>query len=105
MVNERAKQFGAFSPLRGYHELIKAKERVVVDKKELSDESAKELSDKLTQIEKGMMVGVVHYCGDAYVSTKGVVTQIDFTFRNLTIVKMKIDFDDIYDVEVCGGKS
>lgn len=98
-MSERAKQFGAFSPLRGYSELIKAKERIVVEKRELSEESAQELSDKLNKIEKGMMVTVVYYHSGEYVSVSGIVSKIDITFRQLTVVKNEIAFDDIYDVK------
>ena len=45
-----------------------------------------------------MMIKVVHYSDGFYKTTEGIVSEIDFVFRFLVIVKTKIFFDDIYDI-------
>ena len=42
---DRAKQFMPFAALRGYEEAIKEKEKIIVDKIELSEEKKNELDE------------------------------------------------------------
>ena len=49
---ERAKQFMPFAALKGYPEALRKKEKVVVPKKELSEEYQEELERKLRQVYK-----------------------------------------------------
>ena len=102
MGSERAKLFMPFSPLKGYYDLIREKERVVVPKKDLSQDSKEELSYKLSQVAVGMIIKAVHYNEDKYISTEGMVSKIDLIQRTLTIVKTKIQIDDI--IEIYGEK-
>ena len=95
---ERAKQFMAFSPLRGYYELIREKEKNVVEKKDLTSDSAEELSYKLKQIKPGMIVEIVYYCVDEYVKVVGMVSKLDFQNKSITIVKTKIPFENIVEI-------
>lgn len=95
---ERAKQFMAFSPLRGYYDLIRQKQKVVVEQKDLSSDSAEELSFKFNQIKIGQMIEVVYFCKDEYVKCSGMVSKIDLTERTLTIVKTKISLDNIVEI-------
>lgn len=97
-MSDRARQFAPFSALKGFHELIKQKEKVITAKKELSEDELIKLSEKVLQIEKGMMAKVVHFCEGEYNSTEGVVTGIDTVYRTITIVKKKIRFGDIIDI-------
>ena len=92
---ERAKQFMAFSPLKGYYDLIREKQKVVVDKKDLTSDSADELSFKFNQIRLGQMLSVVYFCVDEYVKCVGMVSKIDLNEKSLTIVKTKIKLEDI----------
>ena len=50
--NLRAKQFMPFDALKGYKEAIKEKQKIVVRKKELSDDELELLSIKIKQIKK-----------------------------------------------------
>jgi len=95
---ERAKQFMAFSPLRGYYDLIKQKQKMVVEKKSLTSDSAEELSFKFNQIKVGKIVDVVYFCIDEYVRCHGMVSRIDPNERTLTIVKTKISLDNIVEI-------
>lgn len=98
-MSDRAKQFMPFSALHGFYKLIEEKERVIVPKKERSEEDARILSEKMKQVQKGIMLKVVYYSDGEYVSLEGMVSNVDFVTRKLTIVKTKIDFDDIFEIE------
>ena len=95
---ERAKQFMAFSPLRGYYDLIKQKQKTVVEKKDLTADSAEELSFKFNQIKVGKIVEVVYFCQGEYVKCAGMVSKIDVTEKTLSIVKTKISLDNIVEI-------
>ena len=95
---ERAKQFMPFSSLRGYGEFIKEKQRIKEDRRELSESEGETLSLKLADIKRGQMIKVKYYNKDFYDEIEGMVTNVDFVFKNLTIVKTKIEFEDIISV-------
>lgn len=95
---ERAKQFMPFAALKGFEEMLRDKEKIVVPKVELSEESKTELNYKMMQIKKNDMVCVTYYEKEEYLKCTGVVTKIDADLRILKIVHEKIPFDDIYDV-------
>lgn len=95
---DRAKQFMPFAALRGYYELVRDKERIVEPRRELSEEASEELSMRLSLIQKGMILRVRYYRGEAYESVQGVVTRFDPVFRILTIVKTQVRFGDIIAV-------
>ena len=97
-MSDRARQFMPFSALKGFHELVREKERIIVAKKELSEDEKDRLSRKVLALKKGMMVSVSHFCRGEYIKTEGILTEVDFTFRRLTVVKTRIDFDDISEI-------
>ncbi len=98
-MSDRAGQFMPFAALKGFYDLIKEKERVIVPKHEIAEDKAEELSDKMKSVEIGMMIKVVYYSDGEYVSAEGIVTKIDLVFRKLTVVKTEINLDDIWDIE------
>ena len=63
------------------------------------EDAAELLSRKMQKVERGMMLSVIHYNDGEYIKTTGLVSKIDPVSRTLTIVKMPISFDDIYDME------
>lgn len=95
---DRAKQFMPFAALKGYYDIVEKQELVKIPKREPSDDDAEKISCMLGQTERGMMIKVVHYSDGFYKTTEGIVSEIDFVFRFLVIVKTKIFFDDIYDI-------
>lgn len=97
-MSDRAKQFMPFAALKGFYDLIRERERIVVPKHELTEDKAAELSETIKLVEKGKMVKVIYYSDGEYVSAEGIVTKIDFVFRKLTVVKTEIDLDDIWDI-------
>ena len=92
---ERARQFLPFNALTGYYQMIMEKQRVSESKKELSEDEATVLSNKLKNLHRHDLVSVTFYDKDAYITKTGMITDIDFTFQTLTIVKTKIPFQDI----------
>ena len=99
-VSDRAKQFMPFSALKGLDEALRAKEKIVVPKVELSPEMAEELDYKMHLLEKGKMVTVIYFSNGEYVKVTGLVARIDETSRVIQIVNTKVWFDDILDI--CG---
>lgn len=98
--SNRAKQFMPFDALKGFREALREKEKIVVDKRELSEEQKEELDYKLRQIHKMDMITVEYFQEGEYVQTTGVVTRIDENSRVLKIVNKKINFDDISDLRM-----
>lgn len=97
-IEERAKQFAPFSPLRGLHEALKQMERVVVPKAELSEERAEELNRMLLHIETGDMVTAVYYSEGEYVKVTGKVARLNIDEKFLQVVDTKILFEDLYSL-------
>lgn len=95
---DRAKQFMPFAALKGHLEALCKKEKIVVEKMELSDEYKEELDRKLRQVHKNDMITVVYYHEEEYLKLTGMVSRIDETARILKIVNTKIDFDDLYEI-------
>ena len=96
---DRAQQFMPFAALKGYYDLIRERERVVEPKRDLTDEQALELSQRLAGLERREMASIVHYDGEAYVTTHGLVSDIDLAARTVTIVRTRIPFDDIWKID------
>lgn len=97
---ERAKQFMPFAALKGYDKKIKEKEKIVIRKKELSDDENNSLDEIIPNINKSDMVRIIHYFDGEYVKTEGLVTKINIDMRFLIVVKMKIEFNDINKIEI-----
>ena len=102
-MENRAKQFMPFAALKGYEEALRAKEKIVVEKIELSEEKKAELDFKLHQISKNDMITVVYFYKDEYIKIEGMVSRLDIDARVLKVVNIKIPFDDIYDL--CVGEN
>lgn len=95
----RAKQFLPFDSLKGFHEYLKNKERIVVERKHLSNDEYEELNRKIIQIKKGMMIKVVYYEGDQAIEVEGLVTKIDLEFtKSIRIVDHDILVKDMIEI-------
>lgn len=100
---EQARQFLPFNALTGYYRMILERQRVSEPKKELSEDETEALSEKLKNLQRHDLVSVTYYDKDAYITKTGLITDIDLTFRTLTVVKTKIAFQDIFDVSESGN--
>ena len=95
---DRAAQFMPFAALTGYYDLVRERERVTEPRREPSEEEEARISAELAAVRKGQLVRVTHYERDAYVTTEGVVTSMDPVARELTVVRRRIGFDDVWSV-------
>lgn len=98
-VENRAKQFMPFAALRGLPEALAQKEKVVVEKIELTEDMAAELDWNMGELKVGMMVMVVYFCNDEYLKKTGIVSRIDKNARVIQVVESKIKFDDLLVVK------
>jgi hypothetical protein len=95
----RAKQFMPFDALKGFREALAEKERIVVPKRDLSEEQKEELDRKLRQVRVKDIITVEFFQNREYVQLTGMVSRVDVTSRILCIVNTKIPFDDISDLQ------
>lgn len=98
-MENRAKQFVPFAAVKGFEEALRAKERIVVEKIELSEERNAELDFKLRQIKKNDIIKVVYFDKDEYIKIEGMVSRLDTDARVIQVVNTKIEFENIYDIE------
>lgn len=96
----RAKQFMPFAALKGFEEALRAKEKIVVPKAELSEEIRAELDRIMQDLRKFDLAKVVYFSKGEYLEITGIVSKIDKDSRYITIVDTKIDFDNIYRMEI-----
>lgn len=98
MNSKRAEQFLPFDALKGFKEAIKEKEKIYVDKIELSEELIEKINFYLNRLEKAMMVKIIYFSNNKYLSIEGLISEINGTYKYLKVVKTKIEFKDIYDI-------
>lgn len=97
---DRARQFMPFAALRGYYNLVQAKEVVAEERRELTEEDARALNELIACLERGALVRVVYYDGKGYRTCTGAVSQVDAIYRTLWIVRTAIPFDQISTIEI-----
>ena len=76
-IEERAKQFMPFSALKGLEEALASKEKIIVPKKELTQDYAEELNLKLKSLKAGSIITVVYYCKEEYIKLTGMIAKIN----------------------------
>lgn len=92
----RAKQFAPFDALKGFREALKEKEKIRIDKKQLSYERKLEISYKLQSVAIGTIVTVIYYSDEEYVQLTGKIKKL--ADKRLCIGELIIEFEDIYDI-------
>lgn len=97
---DRARQFMPFAALRGYYDLVHAKEVVPEPRRPLSDDEARVLDEVIASLAKGDVVRCRYYEGGGYREAEGAVSQIDLAFRDLWIVRRCIPFAAIQSLEM-----
>ncbi len=96
---DRAAQFMPFAALTGFYDLVRAQERVVEERHDLSSEDVERISDELSRVRKGDLVRVTHYADGAYVTQEGMVARIDVTAHELQVVRTRMRFEDVWRIE------
>ena len=112
-IKDRAKIFAPFAALKGYEKAIVAKQKIVVPRIKLSEESKEYLDLQLGKIERLLMKGhhpvitIVYFLkdkesnedGGEYIQFTGMVAKFNQTSRILQIVDKRLQLDDIYSIE------
>lgn len=94
----RAKLFMPFNSLKGFYDMILEQKCEKCPRRELSEDDAAALSDMLNEIEKGDVVTVRYYLDDHYEELTGIISENDRVFRRLTVVRTRVPFDDISEL-------
>ena len=97
---QRAAQFAPFDALSGFSEAIGTEGffHTRVERFLLSEEEAFMVNRKLCQLKKGKAVSLSYYDNGHYHVISGLIEKIDEIYRYLIIDKIRIAFDDIYDI-------
>lgn len=95
---DRAKQFMPFAALKGLPEALAKKEKIIVPKRELSEEYKDELDLAFRRIRPRDMVSIVYYHDNNYVKITGMVSKIDTDAGYIQVVNTKISFDAIAEI-------
>ena len=76
---QRAQIFQSFDALKGFREILKEQETVIVPKKILSEDDLAELDYRIKQVQVGMMIKVVYYDKRQYIQLEGK-RQTEYTY-------------------------
>lgn len=96
---ERAKQFLAFDALKGLNEALREKEKLFFDKDQFFKDDENNLLYKLSQLKIGMVIEVTFYDNNDYLYLVGAITNIDRTYKTITIADKKIHFTKIVNLQ------
>lgn len=96
----RAQIFQSFDALKGFREILNEQERIIVPKKELSEDDLDQLDHTIHLIKVGMIIQVVYYENKQYVQIEGIVSKINLDTKILQIVKTKINLLNIVSIEI-----
>ena len=89
----RAKQFMPFDALKGFREALAEKEKIVVPRRDLSEEQKEELDHKLRSLHRLDTVTVEYFQEGEDVQVTGVISGIDENRRVLKLVNTEIPFE------------
>lgn len=95
----RAQIFQSFDALKGFREILKEQERVVVPKRILSEDDLALLDYEIHQIQVGMIVRIIYYDYGQYIQLEGKVSKLNLDTRMMQIVKNKITLSNIVSIE------
>lgn len=94
-----AQIFLSFDALKGFRERLKEQEHIIVSPKILSEDELDELDRKIKQLKIGMIIQITYFDHDQYVLLKGMVSKISYEHKILQIVKSRIAFQNIIDIQ------
>ena len=95
----RASIFLPFDGLSGWGTMVRKRERIIVPKRELSEDDLELLNRKIHFLEPKMIVEITFYDRDCYVKKIGMIARIDYEKCVLQVVKEEIKMDDIVDIQ------
>ena len=79
---------------------MRQKEREKCEKLELDESKVYEILKTVSELKIADEVRVSYYDGFTYIKTSGLVSDVNFKDKILMIVKTKIKFEDINEVEI-----
>lgn len=97
---DRAKQFAPFDALKGLQEALRIKElnHERVQRGDLSEEKAEEMSKIIINLNKNEKVKITYYKEGYYKQAQGQI-KIDIEKNRIEIDGLKIDLQDIFEIE------
>lgn len=97
----RAKLFIPYDALKGFREILAEKEKIIVEKRMLSEDDLEELDRTIHLLQKGMIVQIIYYDEQDYIFLEGIVSKIDLEYSKfIQIVKKKIALEKIVDIKI-----
>lgn len=95
---ERAQIFQSFDALKGFRQLLKQQEKILVPERILSEDDRDELDRKLHQIEIGTMIRIVYRKKKEYIQLEGIVAKLNLDQKMIQIVQTKIPLLSIVEI-------
>lgn len=92
------KRNGLVGGHKGFREILKEKERIIVPKKILSEDDLAELDYKIHQVKIGMIIQITYYDNGQYIQIEGIVSKLNLETKMIQIVKKKVDLQSIYSI-------
>ena len=97
--SDRAKQFMAFDALKGLQEAYRLKELEFDERKDLSEETLKELNEDFNNVLVGDYVIIKYYKNRKYIQENGVITKKDCINKKIYLDKENmININDIIEI-------
>mgnify|MGYP004613591019 CR=1 FL=1 len=96
----RAQMFQSYDALKGFKEILREQERIIVPKKELSEDDLEQLDYKIHQVKVGQIIKIIYYDKNQYVQLEGIVSKINLDTKMLMIVKKKINIMNIIEINL-----
>ena len=97
----RAKLFLPFDALKGFKEMLHEKERIVVPKRELSEDELALMDYTFSEVDVGKMVRIVYEDKDECVLVEGLVSKVDRDYRKIIrVVDRTIAICKIVEIEL-----
>lgn len=97
--SDRAKQFMAFDALKGLQEAYRLKELEFDERKDLSEETLKELNEDFNNVLVGDYVVIKYYKNRKYIQENGVITKKDCINKKIYLDKENIiNISDIIEI-------
>lgn len=96
----RAQMFQSYDALKGFKEILREQERIIVPKKELSEDDLEQLDYKIHQVKVGQIIKIIYYDKNQYVQLEGIVSKINLDTKMLMIVKKKVNIMNIIEINL-----
>lgn len=88
----------SFDTLKGFREILKDQEQIIVPKRILSEDDCDILGEKLQCIRPGTIVTIDYYDKGQYVQLEEKVSKINLDTKIIQIVKTKINLKSVVNI-------